>query len=91
MTNSPTQCTAPLSVSRHSFRDVQILIWEMKAGKKHYLNDTSLKAIWQGRVEFSPLTETAFHQAQNLSEKSVRATAVTESWGGSDLGRNPSG
>ena len=63
---------------------------EMKTGKKHYLHDTSLKAIWQGRVEFSPLTETAFNQAQNLSEKSVCAIAVTVSWGGSDLGRNPS-
>ena len=91
MTHCPTQCMASLSVSRHSFRDVQILIWEMKTGKKHYLNDTSLKAIWQGRVEFSPLTETAFNQAQNLSENSVSAIAVTESWGGSDLGRNPSG
>ena len=67
------------------------LLWEMKTGKKHYLNDTSLKAIWQGRVEFSPLTETAFNQAQNLSEKSVSAMAVTESWGGSALGRNSSG
>ena len=65
--------------------------WEMQTGKKHYLNDTSLKAIWQGRVEFSPLTETALNQAQNLSENSVSAIAVTESWGGSDLGRNPSG
>ena len=65
--------------------------WEMQTGKKHYLNDTSLKALWQGRVEFSPLTETAFNQAQNLSENSVSAIAVTESWGGSDLGRNPSG
>ena len=35
------------------------LVWEMKIGKKHYLNDTSLIAIWQGRIEFSPLTETA--------------------------------
>ena len=35
------------------------LVWEMKTGKKHYLNDTSLIAIWQGRIEFSPLTETA--------------------------------
>ena len=63
----------------------------MKTGKKHYLNDTSLKVIWQGRIEFSLLTETAFNEEQNLSEKSVSAIAVTESWAGSDLGRNPSG
>ena len=67
------------------------LLWNMKLGKKHYLNDTSLKAIWQGRVEFTPLTETAFNQAQNLSENSASAIAVTESWGGSALGRNSSG
>ena len=60
-----------------------------KTGKKHYLNDSSLKAIWQGRIKFSPLTETAFNQEPNLSENSVSAIAVTESWGGSDLGRNP--
>ena len=66
------------------------LVWKMKTGKKYYVNDTSLKAIWQGRVEFSPLTETALNQAQNLSENSVSAISVTESWVGSDLGRNPS-
>ena len=65
------------------------LVWKMKTGKKHYLNDTSLKAIWQGRIEFSPLTETAFNQEPNLSENSVSAIPVTESWGASDLGRNP--
>ena len=65
--------------------------WEMETGKKHYLNDTSLKAIWQGRVEFSPLTETAFNQEQNFSANSLSAIAVTESWGGTHLGRNPSG
>ena len=37
------------------------IVWEMKTVKKHYLHDTSLKAIWQGRVEFTPLTETAFN------------------------------
>ena len=63
----------------------------MKTGKKHYLNGTSLNALWQGRIEISPLTETAFNQGHNLSENSVSAIAVTESWGGSDLGRNPSG
>ena len=63
--------------------------WKMKTGKKHYLNDTSLIDIWQIRIEFNPLTETAFTQEQNLSENSVSAIAVTESWGGSDLGRNP--
>ena len=67
------------------------IVWEMKTGKKHYLHDPSLKAIWQGRVEFSPLTDTAFNQQQNLSENSVTSIAVTESWRGSDLGRNPSG
>ena len=30
-------------------------------------------------------------QELNLSENSGSAIAVTESWGGSDLGRNPSG
>ena len=44
--------------------------------------------IWQGRVEFSLLKEIAFNQEQNLTENLVSATAVTESWGGSDLGRN---
>ena len=63
----------------------------MKTGKKHYLHHTSLKAIWQVRVEFSPLMETAFNQEQNLSENSLSAIAVTESWGGSHLGRNRSG
>ena len=63
----------------------------MKPGKKHYLNDTSLKVIWQGRIEFSLLIKTAFNQEQNLSENSLSAIAVTESWGGSDLGRNSSG
>ena len=48
-------------------------------------------ALWQVRIEFSPLAETAFHQEQNLSENSVSAISVTEYWGGSDLGRNPSG
>ena len=57
------------------------LVWKMKTGKKHYLNDTSLKVIWQGRIEFSLLIKTAFNQEQNLSENSVSATAVTESWG----------
>ena len=66
------------------------IVWELKTGKKH-LHDTSLKAIWQVSVQFSPLTETAFNQEQNLSENSVSAIAVTESWGGSDLGRNSSG
>ena len=66
------------------------IVWELKTGKKH-LHDTSLKAIWQVSVQFSPLTETAFNQEQNLSENSLSAIAVTESWGGSDLGRNPSG
>ena len=47
--------------------------------------------MWQGRIEFSPLRETAFNQEHNLSENSITAIAVTESWGGSDLGRNPSG
>ena len=42
-------------------------------------------------VEFSPLTEIAFNQEQNLTENLVSASAETESWGGSDLGRNPSG
>ena len=63
----------------------------MKTGKKHNLNDTSLKDIWQIRIEFNPLTENAFTQEQNLSENSGSAIAVTESWGGSDLGRNPTG
>ena len=67
------------------------IVWEMKTVKKHYLHDTSLKAIWQGRVEFSPLTETAFNQDQKLSENSLSAIAVTESWGGTHLGRNSSG
>ena len=67
------------------------IVWKMKTGKKYYLNGTSLNAMWQGRIEFSPLRETAFNQEQNLSENSVSAIAVTESWGGSDLGRNPSG
>ena len=62
----------------------------MKTGKKHYLNDTSLQAIWQDRIEISLLTDTAFNQEPNLSKNSVSAIAVTESWGGSDLGRNPS-
>ena len=66
------------------------IVWELKTGKKH-LHDTSLKAIWQVSVQFSPLTETAFNQEQNLSENSLSAIAVTESWGGSDLGRNSSG
>ena len=65
------------------------MAWKIKTGKKHYLNDTNLKVIWQGRIEFSPLTETAFNQEPNLSENSVSAIAVTESWGASDLGRNP--
>ena len=65
--------------------------WTSKTGKKHYLIDSSLIALWQVRIEFSPLAETAFHQEQNLSENSVSAMAVTEAWGGSDLGRNPSG
>ena len=65
------------------------IVWKMKTGKKHYLNDTSLKDIWQIRIEFNPLTENAFTQEQNLSENSGSAIAVTESWGGSDLGRNP--
>ena len=59
--------------------------------KKYYLNGTSVNTMWQGRIEFSPLRETAFNQEQNLAENSVSAIAVTESWGGSDLGRNPSG
>ena len=67
------------------------IVWEMKTGKEHYLHDTSLKAILQGRVEFSPLTESAFNQEQNFSENSLSAIAVTESWGGTHLGRNPSG
>ena len=67
------------------------IVWKMKTGKKHYLNDTSLKDIWQIRIEFNPLTENAFTQEQNLSENSGSAIAVTESWGGSDLGRNPTG
>ena len=67
------------------------IVWEMKTGKKHYLHDTSLKAIWQGSVQFSPLTETAFNQEQNFSANSLSAIAVTESWGGTHLGRNPSG
>ena len=67
------------------------IVWKMKTGKKYYVNDTSLKAISQGRIEFSPLTETAFNQEQNISENSVSAIAVTESWGGTHLGRNPSG
>ena len=57
------------------------LVWKMKTGKKYYLNDTSLKVIWQGRIEFSLLTETAFNKEQNLSENSLSAIAVTESWG----------
>ena len=35
------------------------LLWKVKTGKEHYLNDTSLIAIWQVRIEFSPLTESA--------------------------------
>ena len=35
--------------------------------------------------------ETAFYQEQNLSQNSLSAIDVTEYWGGSDLGRNPSG
>ena len=66
------------------------IVWKMKTGKKH-LHGTSLKAIWQVSVQFSPLTETAFNQEQNLSENSLSAIAVTESWGGTHLGRNPSG
>ena len=65
--------------------------WTFKIGRKHYLSDSSLIALWEVRIEFSPLAETAFHQEQNLSENSVSAIGVTESWGGSDLGRNPSG
>ena len=30
------------------------IVWKMKTGKIYYLNDTSLKAVWQGRIEFSP-------------------------------------
>lgn len=67
------------------------ILWEMKTGKKHDLNDTGLIAIWQVRIAFSPLTETAFNQEQTLSDNSVSKVALTESWGGSDLGRNPSG
>ena len=63
----------------------------MKTGKKHYLNDTSLIAIWQVRIEFSPLIETSFNQEQNLSENSVSAIDVTEPWGGTHLGRYASG
>ena len=37
------------------------IVWKMKTGKKYYLNDTSLKAIFQGRIEFSPVTKTAFN------------------------------
>ena len=36
------------------------IVWKMKTVKKHYLNDTSLIALWQVRIEFSPLTESAF-------------------------------
>ena len=67
------------------------IVWEMKTGKKHYLNDTSLIAVWQVRIEFSPLIEASFNQEQNLSENLVSAIDVTESWGGTHLGRNPSG
>ena len=79
------ECGRPVTQGRAN------IVWKMKTGKKHYLNDTSLIDIWQIRIEFNPLTETAFTQEQNLSENSVSAIAVTESWGGSDLGRNPSG
>ena len=37
------------------------IVWKMKTGKKYYLNDTSLKAIFQGRIKFSPVTKTAFN------------------------------
>ena len=67
------------------------IVWEMKTGKKHYLNDTSLIAVWQVRIEFSPLIEASFNQEQNLSENLVSAIDVTESWGDTHLGRNPSG
>ena len=37
------------------------------------------------------LTEIDYNEEQNLTENLVSASAETESWGGSDLGRNPSG
>ena len=36
------------------------LVWKIKTGKKHYLNDTSLIAIWQIKIEFSRLMESTF-------------------------------
>ena len=48
------ECGRPVTQGRAN------LVWKMKTGKKHFLNDTSLIALWQGRIEFSPLTETAF-------------------------------
>ena len=44
------------------------IVWKMKTVKKHCLNDTSLTAIWQVRIEFSPLTETAFFK-NKISQK----------------------
>ena len=35
------------------------------------------------------LTEIDYNEEQNLTENLVSASAETESWGGSDLGRNP--
>ena len=51
------------------------IVWKMKTGKEYYLNGTSVNAMWQGRFEFSPLTETAFNQEQNLSENSVKCNS----------------
>ena len=46
------------------------LVWKVKTGKKHYLNDTSLIAIWQVRIEFSPLTESVCSRTASLRKLS---------------------
>ena len=46
------ECGRPVTQGRAN------IVWKMKTGKKHYLNDTSLIGIWQTRIEFSPLRET---------------------------------
>ena len=48
-------------------------IWENEDWEKNW---GLIISIWQGRTEFSPLTELAFNQEQSLIENLVSTIAI---------------